>query len=83
MKTSETGRQFIKSHEGLRLQAYADSGGTLTIGYGHTGPDVFAGQSITQAQAESLFNADILTVENEINRSGISFSQSHPCFLDF
>lgn len=50
---------YIKSTEGLSLTAYKDTGGVLTIGYGHTGNDVYAGQIITEAQAENLLQGDI------------------------
>lgn len=50
---------MIKRHEGLRLTAYRDSAGVLTIGYGHTGPDVYEGQTITAAEAERLLRADM------------------------
>lgn len=62
---------LIKGFEELRLIAYDDAQpnavlrpgakilGTLTIGWGHTGKDVFIGQTITEAQAEALFLQDI------------------------
>lgn len=61
---------LIKTHEGLRLASYDDATGdpvpvgghargTLTIGYGHTGADVFAGQTCTTAQADAWLAADI------------------------
>lgn len=43
---------LVKKFEGLRLTAYRDSVGVLTIGYGHTGSDVTAGMTITNAKAE-------------------------------
>ena len=33
--------------------------GVLTIGWGHTGPDVYAGMTITQAQAETYLTNDL------------------------
>jgi lysozyme len=48
----------IKADEGLRLKAYKDTVGIITIGHGHTGPDVHDGQVITQEQAEELFEGD-------------------------
>jgi lysozyme len=45
--------------EGLRLTAYQDSVGVWTIGWGHTGPDVRPGLTITRAQAESLLRQDL------------------------
>lgn len=61
---------LIKLHEGKRLAAYDDKDGepvpaggqakgTLTIGFGHTGSDVFPGQVCTAAQAEAWLAADI------------------------
>lgn len=37
MRISEEGKQLIRDFEGLRLSAYRDAVGVLTIGYGHTG----------------------------------------------
>jgi lysozyme len=60
MKTySETGLALTRSFEGLRLTAYPDLGGVWTIGYGHTGPGVHTGLTITREQAEALLAADI------------------------
>ncbi len=56
---SSTGLALTRSFEGLRLEAYQDSGGVWTIGYGHTGPEVRAGQRITEAQAEALLREDL------------------------
>jgi lysozyme len=53
------GLSLIKQFEGLRLQAYQDVVGIWTIGYGHTGPEVKQGQTITQDQAEALLKKDI------------------------
>lgn len=58
---SSTGLALTRSFEGLRLEAYRDCGGVWTIGYGHTGPEVRAGQKITQAQADALLRADLAT----------------------
>jgi lysozyme len=49
---------LIRKSEGLRLKAYEDCAGVLTIGYGHTGPDVTPGKKITVDEAEALLNAD-------------------------
>lgn len=35
--------------------------GTLTIGYGHTGPDVFIGQQIDEGEASTLLQSDMAT----------------------
>ena len=47
----------IKQDEGLRLTAYQDTLGNLTIGYGHLG--AFPGQTITEAEANSLLMQDL------------------------
>ena len=49
---------FLKGAEGLWLVGKGDLGGQPTWGYGHTGPDVVLGLSITLAQANSLLFAD-------------------------
>ena len=51
--------QDVAKAEGCRLAAYRDGGGVLTIGYGHTGPEVTDGLTITQAQADNWLNADL------------------------
>lgn len=52
-------RAKMMQWEGCRLKAYRCPAGVLTIGYGHTGPDVTEGMTITAAQAVALFNTDI------------------------
>lgn len=59
MELSESIKKKIRGWESCRLKAYRDSGGVLTIGYGHTGKDVTPGMTITQAKANELFDADI------------------------
>lgn len=53
-QTSEKGRAFIISQEGLELVAYRDVVGVWTIGVGDT-KDVYPGLVITKAQAEERF----------------------------
>lgn len=43
----------------MSLNAYQDSVGVWTIGYGHTGPEVHEGLTWTTAQADDQLNADI------------------------
>ena len=54
------GLALIKKFEGCRLKAYkpVPTEKYWTIGWGHYGPDVQAGQTITQAQADALLTAD-------------------------
>lgn len=58
---NQAGELLVKSSEGLKLKAYLCPAGKWTIGYGHTGPDVFKGLVITQLQAENLFRRDVET----------------------
>jgi lysozyme len=67
MKTSINGINLVKKHEGLRLTAYKDQGGVLTIGYGHTGPDVHVGTVWTQSNANEALVKDLVTAETAIN----------------
>jgi lysozyme len=83
MKTSSNGRALIERYEGLILKSYDDANdhiipkggqaqGTLTIGYGHTSaagpPKVYAGQTITKQQADSILASDLGKVEADVNR---------------
>ena len=58
---SAEGLAFIQQAEGCRLNAYRDSVGVLTIGYGHTRL-VQDGDTITQDEATSLLEADLAHV---------------------
>jgi lysozyme len=66
---SDAGIALTKGFEGLRLTAYRDSAGVLTIGYGHTGPDVTEGMTIDEAEAEALLLADVQGAVNCVNRA--------------
>jgi lysozyme len=59
---------FIKEHEGCELTAYKDQKGVLTIGYGHTGPDVTEGLVWTQDQADGALAVDLTGAQNSVNR---------------
>lgn len=59
---------LIKRCEGERLCAYRDTGGVLTIGVGHTGKDVFEGEQITDAQATTLLQGDMLKAVADVTR---------------
>lgn len=75
METSRIGRDFIKNYEKLRLTAYDDGTGVITIGYGHTAT-ARRGMTITKAQAENLFSSDLAPKENCVNRAvRVSLSQ--------
>jgi lysozyme len=66
MKISQKGVNLVKKFEGLELKAYKDSVGVVTIGYGSTGPHVFMGQVITEAQAEALLIKDLSRFESGV-----------------
>jgi len=69
MVISEAGKDFIRGHEGLRLVAYRDGGGVLTIGYGHTGADVKPDSGWRIEQAEAALDADLQRIEACINNA--------------
>jgi lysozyme len=54
MKTSKAGADLIRKYEGCKLTAYQDVIGKWTIGWGHTGPEVREGLTITKAEAEEI-----------------------------
>ena len=56
---SDSGLALTKSFEGLHLEAYRDCAGIWTIGYGHTGLAVSAGQVLSGLEAEDLLRADL------------------------
>jgi lysozyme len=56
---SDRGLALTKSFEGLHLGSYQDCAGNWTIGYGHTGPSVLPGQSVSEVGAETLLQADL------------------------
>ena len=70
MKISYIGLDLIKSYETLQLTAYRalKTEKYLTIGYGHYGPDVKEGQTITKEEATALLQKDVQTAENELNQ---------------
>ena len=58
MRISQQGVDLIKRHEGLRMEAYRDPAGVITIGYGHT-RTARIGCTVTIAEAEALLCADL------------------------
>ncbi|WP_182074468.1 MULTISPECIES: lysozyme [unclassified Serratia (in: enterobacteria)] len=72
MKISDDGMALIKRFEGLRLQAYQDSVGVWTIGYGWTQPvagrKVGAGMAINAATAERLLVCGVAQFEQGVER---------------
>lgn len=68
-KISEAGLKLIKSFEGCRLTAYkaVPTETYWTIGWGHYGPDVKQGMTITQAQADAMLVKDLAKYEAFVN----------------
>lgn len=64
-ETSKKGLELIKKYEGLRLEAYKDPAGILTIGYGHT-KTVKPGMIINKEMAELLLKIDVMDAENAV-----------------
>lgn len=58
-RVSTEARALIKGAEALHLTAYLCPASKWTIGWGHTGPEVHRGMTITLAQAEALFEEDL------------------------
>jgi lysozyme len=67
MKTSQAGVQLIKGFEGVRLNAYDDGVGVMTIGVGHI-RGVQDGDIITEDQADDYLREDLSTAEGAVNR---------------
>ncbi|MDB9529195.1 lysozyme [Oscillatoria sp. CS-180] len=72
-RINDDGLTIVKRSEGLELTAYQDSVGVWTIGYGHTSaagdPQVYAGQTITEAEAEAILRKDLRYFENGVRNA--------------
>ena len=66
---NDAGLALIKEFEGLRLEAYLCPAGVPTIGYGHTGDDVWLGKVISEPEAEALLRQDLWRFEDCISSS--------------
>jgi len=67
MQYSRDGLHLTESFEGCRLDAYQDSVGVWTNGYGNT-HGVVPGSTITQEQAEADLQANVQNAVNTVNR---------------
>ena len=65
MKISEEGIELLKKFEGCKLEAYQDSVGVWTIGYGHT-KGVYKGMTISQDDAEEMLEEEMEEYEGYI-----------------
>lgn len=59
MNISKNGVDLIKQFEGLKLNAYKCPAGIWTIGWGHTGKDVFKGLKINEKEAQIFLLNDL------------------------
>lgn len=68
---SKSGLALTEGFEGLALTAYQDASPkrNWTIGYGHTGPDVYPGMVISKLQAETLLLQDVQSAVHCVNQS--------------
>ena len=62
----DEGKDFLKGLEGCKLVAYQDDGGVWTIAYGST-RGVRPGDTLTQAQADELFELELPYYERIVN----------------
>lgn len=67
MQYSKSGVALTERFEGCKLVGYPDIKGIPTVGYGHTGPEVYIGMVITQLQAEQFLLNDIQHAVNCVN----------------
>ena len=63
MNITEEGLEKIREFEGKSLRGYLCKSGVPTIGWGHTGPDVRVGMTITDEVAERLLLQDVAEAE--------------------
>lgn len=70
MIAGENARAIVKDFEKCVLQAYPDpgtGGDPWTVGWGHTGPEVKAGYSVTQEKADADLMGDMQESEECVN----------------
>jgi lysozyme len=65
MDISKKGIELLTHFEGLRLEAYQDSVGVWTIGYGHT-KNVAEMDKITKSQAEDMLKTELIEYQGYI-----------------
>lgn len=67
---NKAGLDLVRYYEKCRLTAYICPAGKLTIGWGHTGPDVRPGMKITRQRADELLAADLARFERFVDAHG-------------
>jgi lysozyme len=68
-QTTSVGVGLIKYYEGFQAKSYRCPANVLTIGYGHTGKDVFKNEIITKSQGEQLLIKDLYRFEKYVDRT--------------
>ncbi len=71
MKTTEKLLAKLMEFEGLRVEAYQDAKGVVTIGYGHT-YNVRMGDKISPWYAKDLLTEDIAYFEDKVNELNVA-----------
>ena len=69
MNISPQGLSLLMAREGKRNEVYRDTQGVLTVGYGHTGPDVMEGEIWTNERIEEAFAKDLQRFEDALNEN--------------
>lgn len=69
MSIANAGLELIKSFESCKLTAYkaVSTEKYYTIGWGHYGPDVYEGMTITQERADQLLAQDVAEFSGYVN----------------
>jgi len=80
LRTSAAGVHAIKQDEQFVPRAYDDAQpwkvinpgqrvlGRMTVGYGHTGPEVKPGMIVTETEATEILKTDLVTAERAVKR---------------
>ena len=71
LRTTEILIEKLMEMEGLRLEAYRDAAGVLTIGYGHT-KGVREGDRISAYWAKELLREDVEEVAQDVLSLGVA-----------
>lgn len=75
------GIEMLKFHEGIRTEAYLDTVGVWTIGFGHTSDrhkEVKQGMKINLDEAHKLLVADLSEAEADARRLVPNFNELSP-----
>ena len=67
MKLSKQGIDLLTEREGIRNSAYRDSKNILTIGIGHTGPEVQEDTVWTDEKVKEVFAIDVEKYEKSVD----------------